>query len=292
MGVGERVRFELLGPLRARRVADGGTADGGMAEGHEVPLGPPRQRAVLAVLLLQEGRPISFGGLVDAVWGPEAPAQVRNLVQKYVSGIRRALPAAENAADGPGGVDGTEGAGGPARTPELSWTGSGYRLTGASVADLAERGELIRAALRARNGGDLRAAVDLAARAEELWRGEFAEGLAGPYLAAERARWAEKRLTVLEERLAGLLELGRYHECVHELVRQAAAHPLRERLTGLLMLALYRSGQPSAALLEYARARERIGAETGAEPGPRLRQLHERMLRQDPGLLPGGELVA
>ncbi|MBQ1092529.1 AfsR/SARP family transcriptional regulator [Streptomyces sp. B93] len=246
-------RFELLGPLRAFR------------DGTELPLGPPKQRAVLAVLLLQEDRPLSYEGLVEAVWGGTPPVHVRNLVQKYVSGLRRAL--------GPGG-------------PELSWTGAGYRLTGADITDLRERRRLVDGALAARDAGDIRRAVELAGRAEELWRGEFAEGLHAPYLAAERLRWAEKRLTVLEGRLAGEIELGRSFEYVHELVRLVAAHPLRERLTELLMLALCHAGRPTDALTAYEAARKRLAEALGADPGPALRSLHQRILRQDPDLLP------
>ncbi|GAA2402502.1 hypothetical protein GCM10010420_32060 [Streptomyces glaucosporus] len=259
----EGLRFELLGPLRA------------LHNGTEVPLGPPRQRAVLAVLLLQEGRPMSYDALVGAVWGDEPPSHVRNLAQKYVSGLRRAFAAVD---------------GGPA--PELVWTGSGYRLENARIDDLAERRTLLREALIARESGDLRRAGALAREAEALWRGEFAEGLAGPYLAGERRRWAEKRLMVLEARLEGDLELGRYRECVHELARQVEEHPLRERLVGLLMLALYRSGRPSDALLAYEEARSRIAEERGSDPGPALRDLQERILRQDPSLLPASALAS
>lgn len=229
-----------------------------------MPLGPPKQRAVLAVLLLQEGRSISYDALVEAVWGGAPPLHVRNLVQKYVSGLRRAL-------------------GGAA---ELAWTGSGYRLTGAVADDLRERRQWVDEALAARDAGELRRAGELVERAEELWRGEFAEGLQAPYLAAERLRWAEKRLTVLEARLAGEIELGRSFEYVHELVRLVAAHPLRERLVELLMLALYRTGRSSDALTAYEAARQRLAEALGADPGPPLRSLHARMLRQDPALLP------
>ncbi len=190
-------------------------------------------------------------------------------MQKYVSGLRRAFA----------------GSGGSA--PRLAWTGSGYLLTGARIEDLRERHALLRAALAARDAGDLRRAGELAVQGEALWRGDFAEGLGGPYLEAERRRWAEKRLTVLEARLEGEIELGRYLECVHELVRQVAAHPLRERLTWLLMLALYRSGRSSDALLAYEETRRRIEEVTGADPGPALRSLHQRVLCQDPSLLPG-----
>ncbi|MDT0347192.1 AfsR/SARP family transcriptional regulator [Streptomyces litchfieldiae] len=261
----EGLRFELLGPLRA------------LCSGVEVPLGAPRQRAVLAVLLLQEGRPMTYEALVDAVWGDRPPAHVRNLVQKYVSGLRRAFATA-------GGEPGAE--------PRLRWTGSGYLLTGADIDDLRERRALLGRALAARDGGAARDAVTLAKQAEAMWRGEFAEGLAGPYLEGERRRWAEKRLMVLEARLEAELELGRYHECVHELVRQVAAHPLRERLVWLLMLALYRSGQATAALLAFEEARRRIAEEMGSDPGPALRALHERVLRQDPALLPESVLVS
>ncbi|MEV8015827.1 BTAD domain-containing putative transcriptional regulator [Streptomyces sp. NPDC086554] len=289
------MRFELLGPLRALR------------GGEEVPLGPPKQRAVLAVLLLQEGRPISYEGLVDAVWGDEPPVHVRNLVQKYVSGLRRAFAggagteAGAKAGTGTGAKARTEagteagtgtgtgtgagtGAAGGA-VPALAWTGSGYRLSGAVIDDLRERRQAIDAALAARDAGQLRHAGELIDRAEALWRGEFAEGLGAPYLAAERLRWREKRLTVLEARIAGEIELGRSFEYVHELVRLVAAHPLRERPVELLMNALYRSGRSSDALLAYEAARHRIAEAMGADPGPALRSLHERMLRQDPALL-------
>ncbi|MGW0812935.1 AfsR/SARP family transcriptional regulator [Streptomyces viridiviolaceus] len=246
------LRCELLGPLRALR------------DGDEIPLGPPKQRAVLAVLLLQEGRPISYDGLVEAVWGGAPPVHVRNLVQKYVSGLRRAL--GEGAA--------------------LAWTGSGYRLTGVHADDLRRRRELVDEALAARDAGDLRRAGELARRAEELWRGEFAEGLRAPYLAAERLRWAEKRLTVLEARVSGEIELGNAFGYVHELVRLVATHPLRERLVELLMLALCRTGRPSDALAAYESARQRLAEAMGADPGPALRSLHARILRQDPALLP------
>ncbi|MFF4521076.1 AfsR/SARP family transcriptional regulator [Streptomyces bluensis] len=245
------VRFELLGPLRALR------------DGVAIPLGPPKQRAVLAVLLLQESRPMSYDGLVEAVWGGSPPVHVRNLVQKYVSGLRRAL------GDGPG----------------LEWTGNGYRLNGADIDDLRERRRLIDEAMAARDAGDLRRAGELVASAEELWRGEFAEGLQTPYLAAERLRWAEKRLTVLEARLAGEIDLGRSFEYVHELVRLVAAHPLRERLVELLMLALYRTGRGVDALMAYEELRQRLAEALGADPGPALRSLHARILRQDPGLM-------
>ncbi|MEU0247972.1 AfsR/SARP family transcriptional regulator [Streptomyces sp. NPDC006235] len=172
-------------------------------------------------------------------------------------------------------------------SPGLSWTGSGYRLTGVRADDLAQRRLLVDEALAARQAGEMRRAVELAHRAEELWRGDFAEGLQAPYLTAERLRWTEKRLTVLEARLEGEIELGRSFEYVHELVRLVAAHPLRERLAELLMLALCRTGRPADALTVYEEARRRLADAMGADPGPGLRALHARVLRQDPALLPG-----
>ncbi|WP_203183074.1 winged helix-turn-helix domain-containing protein [Streptomyces pratensis] len=130
------IRCELLRPLRALR------------DGVEVPLGPPKQRAVLAVLLPQEGRPISYDGLVEAVWGGAPPVHVRNLVQKYVSGLRRAL----------------------GDRVQLVWTGSGYQLAGIHADDLRRRRRLVDEALAAREAGELRRAAELAEEAEELWR--------------------------------------------------------------------------------------------------------------------------
>ncbi|MFJ7770049.1 BTAD domain-containing putative transcriptional regulator [Streptomyces sp. NPDC097107] len=120
-----------------------------------------------------------------------------------------------------------------------------------------------------------------------MWRGEFTEGLHAPYLAAERLRWAEKRLTVLEARPAGRIGLGHSFEPVHEVVRLVAAHPLRERLSELLMLAQYRAGRPADALTAYEAIRQRLAEAMGADPGPGLRSLHVRVLRQDRASAPG-----
>jgi hypothetical protein len=155
------------------------------------------------MLLLWEGRPMSYDALVDAVWGAAPPVHVRNLVQKYVSGLRRCAFGA-----GPGPGPGLSGPG--VSGPGLSWTGNGYRLTGAEIDDLRERRSLMQAALAARNAGELRRAGELAERAEALWRGEFAEGLQAPYLTAERLRWAEKRLTVGRKGQAGRAPEGQY----------------------------------------------------------------------------------
>ncbi|MFF6813049.1 BTAD domain-containing putative transcriptional regulator [Streptomyces sp. NPDC012403] len=140
--------------------------------------------------------------------------------------------------------------------------------------------------------GAVRRAVELARRAEELWRGEFVEGLRAPYLEAERLRWAEKRLTVLEGLLEGEITLGRAFEHLHELVRLVAAHPLRERLAELLMLALCRTGRSADALAVYEETRRRLTEAMGADPGPGLRSLHARVLRQDPALLPSPPVPA
>ncbi|QIQ06237.1 AfsR/SARP family transcriptional regulator [Streptomyces liangshanensis] len=260
------IRFELLGPLRAVR------PDG------EVPLGPPLQRSVLAVLLHQDGAAMPYESLVEAVWGAEPPARARTLVQKYVSGLRHAL------AFGPG-------AGKPGAAPELAWTGRGYRLAGAAIDDLRERRALLRAAESAREAGDLRGAGELAVRAEALWRGAYAEGLAGPYLEAERRRWAEDRLRASEARLEGEIERGRSAACVDELTRLVAAHPLRERAAGLLVRALQQGGRPAAqeeVPAAYGEARAGVVEVTdlGAAPGARSEDVQHRNPAPRPGSLP------
>ncbi|MGF1432595.1 AfsR/SARP family transcriptional regulator, partial [Kitasatospora sp. LaBMicrA B282] len=123
-----------------------------------------------------------------------------------------------------------------------------------------------------------------------LWRGAGLDGLPGPFAALHRGRLAELRLAALEERFELALLLGRHHEVVAELGLLAAAQPRRERLRGLLMLALYRAGRQGEALAVYAETRQLLISSQGLEPGRELAELQRRILRADPGLdlLPPG----
>ncbi|MFI9270473.1 BTAD domain-containing putative transcriptional regulator [Kitasatospora sp. NPDC052896] len=258
---GGPLQYELLGPLRVHRA------------GVESALGPAMQRAVLAVLLLNANEPVSREQLVQAVWGARSTGNSPGLVATYVSRLRRVVDPGRTRRS-LGGVLATEGA--------------GYRL-------LVEPGCLdlrLFEAARAR-AREQRAAGDLAGCEATLegglasWRGAPLDGLPGPYAALHRGRLVELRLAAQEERFELALLLGRHHEVVAELGLLAAAHPLRERLRGLLMLALYRAGRQGEALAVFAETRHQLVAELGLEPGRELDELHQRILRADPELEPG-----
>ncbi|MDQ7810876.1 BTAD domain-containing putative transcriptional regulator [Amycolatopsis sp. A133] len=247
------LRIDLLGEVRAR------------VAGGEVAVGPPRQRAVLAVLALRAGETVSRAELVDGVWGDAAPASVEGSVHTYIHGLRRVLAAA--------GGD------------VLVRTGAGYRLVlepAAVDVTAAEAG-----ARRARElaaAGDHPGAVRVLGESLARWRGEPLFGLPGPLAEAERVRLTELRFQLVEERAELLLELGRHREVVGELGEAVQAEPFRERLRALLMLALYRGGRRADALAEFEATRRLFVAELGLDPGPELIELQARVLRADPGL--------
>jgi DNA-binding SARP family transcriptional activator/Tfp pilus assembly protein PilF len=252
------VRFELLGPLRAWL----GSA--------ELGLGSLQQRAVLAVLLLNANRPLSREQLIDAVWGEAPPAYALNLLQKHVSGLRRALEPGRSP-----------------RTPSrlLSWTDAGYVLAvPPHRVDLGVFEAEVERARAARAEGNLARAAEALHAALRLWRGPVCDGLTCPLIDAERERLAERRVDVLEDRIDLDLALGRDLELVDELRRLVARHPWRERLRVLLMLALYRSGRQAEALAAFHDARRHLIDELGIEPGPQLRRVHEQILAADPRL--------
>jgi tetratricopeptide (TPR) repeat protein len=144
--------------------------------------------------------------------------------------------------------------------------------------------DLATEAEKAKSAGDLCRARDLLGRALALWDGEPLAGVPGPYAEAQRVRLEEWRLQLLESRLDMDLEQGCHAEAVSELTALTAAHPLRERLRELLMLALYRSGRQAEALAVYADTRRLLADELGVDPRPGLRELQQRILQADPGL--------
>jgi YVTN family beta-propeller protein len=233
------LRFRLLGPLEADR------------DGVPLDLGARKQRAVLALLLLEANRVVSTERLIDELWGDDPPETARSALQVYVAGLRKAL--------GEGGAS-------------LRTSAPGYVLdVPAGSTDLDEF-----ARLRA----DSRPHEALA-----LWRGPALADLDGePSVAAAAGRLEEERLAVLEERIDADLALGRHGELVPELEALAAEHPYRERFRAQLMLALYRSGRQADALAAYRAARETLVEGLGIEPGEELRALQRSVLEQDPAL--------
>ncbi|MGC3864143.1 AfsR/SARP family transcriptional regulator [Micromonospora chersina] len=254
----EALRFEILGPQRAW-YAD-----------RPLDLGPGKQRAVLAVLLLAEGRPVPTGQIVDAVWPEEPPANGPNVVQKYVAGLRRVLE--------------------PDRSPRtpaqvLTLTDAGYLLRIPPEAVDAVRFERgVRRARQWQAAGRTEDALAEVTGALERWQGEPFSGFTGAYFDAARHRLVELRAVALETRTELELASGRHGELVGRLVELVAEFPVRERLRHQLMLALHRGGRQAEALAAYRDFADLLREEYGIEPGEALQDLHRRILRSDPSL--------
>ncbi|MCX4823819.1 NB-ARC domain-containing protein [Streptomyces sp. NBC_01142] len=241
------LRFSVLGPVRAWR------------GGETLPSGSPQQRALLAALLLRDGRTATASELIDAIWGEESPSQALAAVRTYASRLRKTL-----AADA------------------LVSESGGYAIrVRRDALDLAVAQELAAEAEKARAAGDRCQARVLINKSLGLWDGEPLANVPGPYAETQRARLEEWRLQLLETRLDLDLEVGCHAEAVSELTALTAAHPLRERLRELLMLALYRSGRQAEALAVYADTRRLLAEELGVDPRPELSRLQQRILQAD-----------
>jgi DNA-binding SARP family transcriptional activator len=219
---------------------------------HSLPLGGERQRALLALLLTRPNAVVSTDILADELWGAHPPKAALNTIQYYVSQLRKTLGADRIVTRPPGYLIRV--------APEELDLARFERLSDEGTA------ESLRAAL-------------------ELWRGPALADLAYESFARDEAgRLEELRLVVQERRIEADLDSGRDTELVAELERLIAEHPLRERLRGQLMLALYRSGRQAEALIAYRAARSTLVEELGLEPGAELQELERAMLRQDPSL--------
>ncbi len=244
------LEFRLLGPLE---VTDGG---------REVTLGGPRQRLVLAHLLLAANRIVTMEELIERVWDEDPPHAARNTIQSYVSHLRAAL--------GPDRIEG--------RTPGYVFHAEPDEL------DVLRFEQLLRRSRRqlATEPREAAATID---EALELWRGSPLSDLAdAPSLVGEIARLQELRTNAVEDLLAARLAVGEHAEVLPDLERLVAEHPLRERLWNHLVLARYRSGRQAEALEGYRRAQEILADELGIDPSPELQDLHRRILQQDPTL--------
>ncbi|MER7847135.1 AfsR/SARP family transcriptional regulator [Kitasatospora sp. NPDC096077] len=250
--------FELLGEVR------------GWRDGTEIPLGAPRQRALLAVLLLRAGSPVGRDQLIDGIWGDTTVADGANLVQAYVSKLRRLFE--------------------PARAPRtaggvLTRVGASYRLSiGPTQYDLGRFEQSVADARTLRSAGRSEAAERTLAAALDSWAGPALTGVSGPLLDVERARLAELRLAAVEEHAELALQLGGHARLVPHLLVLTTEHPYRERLWALLMTALYRGSRQADALAAYQRARHTLTENLGLLPGPELRGVEEAILagRPDP----------
>ena len=252
---GRLVQFRVLGPLEV----DAGEGP--------IPLGGPKQRALLAHLLVRSNQVVPSETLIDELWGDEPPETARNTLQTYMSHLRKAL-----------GADRLVG-----RPP-------GYVLAlDPMELDSIRFDDLLRQAKKAQ-GVDPALAVTLLDDALALWRGPALADVTGEAsLVAESARLDDLRIAAHEERIEGLLASGQAARAVGAAESMLALHPLRERLWSQLMVALYRQGRQAEALGAFQRAREILADELGIDPSPELLRLHERLLRQDADLDLRGE---
>jgi DNA-binding NarL/FixJ family response regulator/DNA-binding SARP family transcriptional activator len=259
---GPGLRFSVLGPLRAWR------------GGAPLDLGPVRQQALLAALVLRPGVTVSQSELLDGVWGLEPPGTGGRVVPVYVHRLRKCLR-------GPG-----------ERTPDsvIGHTRGGYRFAVDGVRiDTARLAELDADAGAAEEAGDLAAAAASCATALGLFHGEPLAGLPGPFADGQRLRLTERRSTLWTRKARLQLRLGRYAETAEELAAVLALEPLREPLAALLMRALQATGRRAEAIAVYGRIRERLAADLGVEPGEELRRAHRAVLEDGgPPDFPGG----
>ena len=233
--------------------------------GLAVDLGGLRERTLLARLLLAAGQVVSAERLADDLWAGEPPPHSMATLRVYVSRLRRSLGPAAGA---------------------LVTQPPGYRLQiQAGQLDASRFEHLVTAARREFDDGNVEAAAAGLRTALDLWRGPALSDVADfAFAQADVARLEEARLAALEDRVEADLACGRHASLTGELDGLAAAHPLRERLCGQRMTALYRCGRQADALRVYRELRTRLADELGIDPNPRLHRLHEAILRQEPDL--------
>ncbi|WP_410586402.1 BTAD domain-containing putative transcriptional regulator [Amycolatopsis sp. lyj-23] len=252
------LQLDLFGPVRARW------------DGEEVELGPAQRRTLLAVLAFRANQVVTRSELIDAIWGDEAPVSAHGIIYTYVSSLRSTL--------GPGRTD--RGA-----TAVLASSGPGYCLRVEAESIDVVRFENLRDQARSRLlRRDVAGALSALEEALELSHDEPMAGLGGPYLETQRERLKELRLEVVERRAGILLDRGEHQRVLAELTPLAAAHPAREDLLRLQLLALYRCGRRSEAMSLFERLRSATVDEFGIEPGAELTARYEQIRTDDPAL--------
>jgi DNA-binding SARP family transcriptional activator len=245
------MEFRVLGPVEV------------WSAGERVNAGHVKQRSVLAVLLLELGKPVPAELLIDRVWGDSPPASVRNNLYAYVAKLKAVI-----AGTGDDGVMLTRRRGGyllEADPDTVDLYGFRLRVSRAATAD------------------DQRAAK-LLSEALGLWRGPALAGLSSPWLSSMRVTLEQQRITAMLDYGDIALRQGQHAALSGTLAEEAVASPANERLIGQLMLALYRSGRQAEALRWFEQTRRHLAEELGADPGPALARLHQQILRSDPAL--------
>ena len=252
--------FNVLGPLAV------------VVDGSPVRLGGPRQVAVLGRLVLSPGHVVSMDQLVDSVWDGDAPNRPEVAIRSYVSNLRRSIEPDRDRGD---------------RRSCLESSPPGYRLNvDRSQIDAHRFEALLSAGQSALTAGDPASALHHFHDAQDLWRGEVCEGIVeSDALLAYRSRLTELRLAMIELTSSARLELGELEGVIADVEAAIALHPLRERLSELAMLALYRAGRQSDALAVCRELRRRLRESLGVTPGRPIEELEHRILTHDPSLL-------
>jgi DNA-binding SARP family transcriptional activator len=253
------VEFRALGPIEA------------VVAGRLVDLGAPKQRALLALLVSQVGRPVAVEVIVEELWTGRPPPSAITSLQAYVANLRRVLE--------------------PNRAPRTPPTvlrtyGRGYRLDSRVVeVDVQHFGERATAGWQALDRGDPQQALNEFNAGLALWRGQaYAEVADATCVVPEVVRLEGLQLSVIEGRCAALLGVGAHEVAVAELEAFTQAHPLREYGFELLSLALYRAGRQADALAALRTNQKRLAEELGIDPRPALKRLEREILNQVPGL--------
>ena len=259
----DTVEVRLLGAVEAWR------------DGHQIELKGSKQRTLLTALALEANHVVPDDRLIDLLWPDEAPDTANEVLRVHVSKLRRAMEPCD-----------PEG--------EVSLRGivvrrsSGYKLSiPADHVDLSRCRQLVADARQLTDAGDDEGALRLLEEALALWRGDPLPELGNePFVVGERSQMEKLRLETQEQRFDASLRLGHHAAVVGELEAVAARHPLRERLQGQLILALYRCGRQAEASDVYHRTRKRLSDDLGMEPGPELQARFRDILHQDPSASP------
>ncbi|MFF4602674.1 BTAD domain-containing putative transcriptional regulator [Streptomyces sp. NPDC001339] len=250
--------LSVLGPMSARH------------DGRDLPLGPPRRRALLALLLIRLGRVVPTELLIEELWGEEPPRQALATLHSHLSHLRRALQSSSR----------------PDRPTVLRHRAPGYVLELVSEqVDGCRFERLVAEGRRLLERGDPRTARDRFTAALSLWRGSpYAEFNGHPPLSDESSRLEDVRLTAVESCAEAQLALGAAQEVAAGLDREVRLHPARERLVGHLMTALSQLGRQAEALEVYERTRAYLDEEFGVGTAAGLRGIRTAILRQEPGV--------
>lgn len=255
------MKYRVLGPLEVCAVT-----------GERISVARPKHRQLLATLLLSHNAVVSTDYLIGSLWEDGQPSTARGLLKTYIWGLRRLLSPRE-----------------PTIAPVETLTG-GYRmLVDTNDLDLLMFSERAREGRNLLRGGHLEAADDALRLALSLWRGPALQGVPKSWsLIDAAANLDEERLNAVEDWAEVRLTLGRHFDVAGQLRPWVRANPLRERLWGQLMLALYRSGRRGEALQVFHELRRGLDDELGIAPSAPVRQLHEQILRGDSELLVPG----